>query len=100
LHNFEKKWKKLKKIKIDSVARHHFYDLECASSFSEEKFFFGNGFFWITAFFGKGHFLDPKKALSKKSPFQKKPFPKKYGHPSLYELGKLEMLVVLGWVGF
>ena len=39
-------------------ARHHFYDLECASSFSEEKFFletafFGerlfleNGFFWI-----------------------------------------------------
>ena len=58
-------------------ARHHFYDLEWASSFSEEKFFletafFGKRFFfWKTAFFGKRLFLDPKKAFSKKSRFQK-----------------------------
>ena len=63
-------------------ARHHFYDLECASSFSEEKFFLETAFFGKRFFFGKRLFLEngffwiqkkpfPKKAVSKKSRFQK-----------------------------
>ena len=50
-------------------------------TFSDYPFFFETAFFWKTAFFGNGFFWIQKMSVSKKSRFQKKPFPKKYGHP-------------------
>jgi len=59
-------------------ARDHFYDLECASSFSEEKSFLE------TAFFGKRLFLERVIFWIQKKPFPKKAVSKKRRSPKTF----------------